>query len=257
MLMRTDIRSEQVTDAVREHILASRVREFEVRQDLRFGRGCFPAKVGYHQFIELPPNPDDLHIRKNHRNARNRAQKKGVRILRGNSAEDVATFYRLHTLTRRRLGVPVQPRRFFDLLADRLLSEGHGFVATAMLDGAAVASGVYLTHNGTLMAKFGASDPDVQDSGAGYLIDWEMMVTGCREGYHTLDLGRTDADADGLRQYKAGWGALERPLIYTHVSDRAPKATLPHPDGLSTRLIRTSPTWVCRALGEVFYRWAA
>ena len=68
------------------------------------------------------------------------------------------------------------------------------------------------------MAKYQGSDPGLPDKRAGYLIDWEMMVAGCAGGYHTLDLGRSDPGADGLRLYKSSWGAKEEPLTYTHVS---------------------------------------
>ena len=189
--------------------------------------------------------------------SRNRAIRKGVHVARGASAEDVATFYQLHTLTRRRHGIPVQPRRFFDLIWERLLARGHGFVATATLEGDVVASGLYLSHNGTLVAKFCGSDPSRPDSGAGYLIEWEVMAAACSEGYHTLDLGRTDLEADGLRLYKSGWGTVERPLVYSHMSQTPPRDQRPRVGDLSRRIIRMSPPWVCQSLGEVLYRWTA
>jgi CelD/BcsL family acetyltransferase involved in cellulose biosynthesis len=151
----------------------------------------------------------------------------------------------------------VQPRRFFSLIADRLLGPGNGFVATALLDDEPVASGLYLSHNGVLVAKFGASDPQKRDCGAGYLIDWEVMTAACDEGYRLLDFGRTDPGADGLRLYKAGWGALEEPLVYTHISQSAPAPDRRRSERLQRWLISRSPLWVCRATGEILYRWAA
>ena len=216
-----------------------------------------PVAVGYLHSLSLPEDPTDLHPNKGHRNSRNRARRSGIQITRGSSATDIDAFYHLHTLTRRRHGVPVQPRRFFDLLQSRLLSHGHGWVTTATLDEQVLASGVYLSHNGTLVAKYYASDPAVPNSGAGYLIEWESMVTGCLEGYHTYDMGRSDPDADGLRLYKSSWGATETPLTYTHISHKAPEASQLHVGALPKRIIRHSPAWVCRALGEVLYRWSA
>ncbi len=257
MLVRTDVPIVDVIAALRDHALASRATELEVRSDLPPLRGSYPVQVGHHHRLELPKDPSDLRPKKNHRNARNRAQRNGIRVVCGATAHDVATYYRLHTLTRRRLGVPVQPRRFFDLIYDRLVRQGNGFVATALLDGDVLASGLYLLHNGTLVAKFGASDPSHQDTGAGYLVDWEVMRTACTEGYHTLDLGRTDLDAEGLRLYKSGWGCSERPLVYNHISSRPHTADRPRVGQLSRRIIRKSPLLVCRALGEVLYRWTA
>jgi hypothetical protein len=213
--------------------------------------------VGYIHHIELPSDPRDLHVRKNHRNLSNRARKRGVRVTRGTSLENVETFYRLHTLTRRRLGVPVQPRRFFELIHERLIAQGNGFVATATLDGEALSAAVYLSFNGVLISKFHATGPGRTETGEGHLVDWEIMSAACTEGFHTLDLGRTDPGADGLRLYKAGWGGIEEPLVYTHISSQAPKTAMPEVGGMARRIIRGSPPLVCRALGEVLYRWTA
>lgn len=256
-LVRPDVAVDDVVEALKEHVLARPTRELEVRAGLSAADGLYPVQAGYHHLLDLPEDPADLHPRKGHRHGRNRAIRMGVQVTRGNAWEDVATFYRLQTLTRRRHGVPVQPRRFFDLVWNRLLARGHGFVATATLEGEVVAASVYLHHNGTLVAKYRGSDPDRRDVGADHLIDWETAVTACTEGYHTLDMGRSDLGADGLRLYKGGLGAVERPLVYTHISHRPPSDHRPSVGGLPQWIIRSSPLWVCRALGGAFYRWTA
>lgn len=252
-----DVGVDEVIQALSDHVCASGIRELEVRTSLPAAAICHPVAVGFQHLIELPEDPHKLRPKKHHRNTRNRAERNGVEVVRGSTAKDVATYYKLHILTRRRLGVPVQPRRFFDLICERLLAPGFGFVATAMVKGEPVAAGLYLSYNRTLVAKFGASDPNRQGTGAGYLIDWEVMRAACTEGYHTLDLGRTDLDAEGLRRYKSGWGGEERLLSYSYISRQAPVARRPRVGGLSKEIIRRSPVCVCRALGEVLYRWSA
>jgi CelD/BcsL family acetyltransferase involved in cellulose biosynthesis len=257
-LLRAGVGPEEVFAAIDAHVLATPVRGLEVRAALPQGPGRHPVPAGFIHTMALPADPAMLHPNKGHRNYRNQAVRKGVQVTQGSTAHDMATFYRLQTLTRRRHGVPVQPRRFFDLLLGRMIAPGHGFVATAAADGEVLSAAVYLIHNGVLVAKYQGSDPRLPDKRAGYLIDWEAMVSGCASGYRTLDLGRSDPDADGLRLYKSSWGAVEAPLTYTHVS-RTPPAAGHGPDvgGLSRQIIRRSPVWVCRALGEVFYRWVA
>lgn len=257
LLSRPDVAVDDVVAALGEHVRASGARELEVRADLPAADGLHPVEVGYNYLLDLPSDPACLHPGDGHRRNRNRAVRQGIRVTRGSAAEDVAAFYRLHTLTRRRQGMPVQPRRFFDLIWDHLVARGHGFVATARLDGEVVAACLCLAHNGTLTVKYRASDPARRDTGAGFLVDWEIMSAACADGYHTLDLGRTDFGAEGQRRYKTGWGAVERPLVYTHLSDHAPAATHLRGGDLSRSIIRNSPPWVCRALGEVLYRWTA
>jgi len=153
--------------------------------------------------------------------------------------------------------VPVQPHRFFDLLRRRVLEPGHGFIATAVLDQDVVAAAVYLAHGGTMVAKYQASDPSRREMGASHLMHWEVMSAACTEGYHTYDLGRADPGAEGLRVFKTRMGAVERPLVYTHIGGRPPSEKRPSVGSLSQRVISRSPTWVCRALGEALYRYSA
>jgi len=257
LLARRDVDLAEVVEALRDHVLSGRVRELEVRGELPETDDVHSTEVGYRHRLRLPLDPAELHPNKGHRYNRNIARRSGIHVTWGATREDVMTYYHLHTLTRRRLGVPAQPRRFFDLIAERLITQGQGFVATAWLDGEPLASGVYLVHNGTLTAKFGASDPARRQSGAGSLCDWEVMVEASRDGLHTLDFGRTDSDAPGLRAYKRGWGADETPLVYSQVSRHARGVTRPHVGRLPQMIIRESPTWVCRAVGEALYRWTA
>ena len=257
LLVRPGVAVDDVVGTLKEHVFASRAHELEVRWDLPGAENLYPVQVGYRHHLDLPRDPADLHLHRDHRYNRNRAIRMGVVVTHGNAADDAATFYRLHTLTRRRHGMPVQPRRFFDLVWERLLARGHGYASYATLDGRVVAAGVFLHHNGTLVAKYTASDPTCRDVGANHLIMWDGIVTACIEGYHTVDMGRTDLEGDGLRLYKRGWGAVENPLVYTHISRTPASGSGLSVGDLPKRIIRSSPPWVCRALGEVLYRWTA
>jgi CelD/BcsL family acetyltransferase involved in cellulose biosynthesis len=257
-LVRADVPRDEVFAALDAFVLPGPAGGLEIRAALPPAPDRHPAPAGYLHTLSLPRDPADLHPNKGHRNYRNQARRKGVQVSQGRTAEDMATFYRLHALTRRRHGVPVQPRRFFDLMLKRLIVPGHGFIATAVADGEVLTAGVYLESNGVLVAKYQGSDPGLPDKRAGYLIDWEMMVYGVANGCHTLDLGRSEADHEGLRLYKSSWGAAEAPLVYTQLGGRAPSADGGGGvGGATSALIRRSPVWVCRTLGELFYRWAA
>jgi CelD/BcsL family acetyltransferase involved in cellulose biosynthesis len=256
-LVRELVPLEDVTEAIAGYARSRGVADLEVRAALPHASGRFPIEVGFGYALELPGDAADLHVSKGHRQNRNHAVRSGITIRHGVAPEDTAAFYRLHVLTRRRQGVPVQPRRFFELIGERMLARGHGFVSTAMFDGEPVAAGLYLTHGRTIVAKFRASDPARQESGAGFLVDWNGIAVACAEGYRTLDFGRTDRGEEGQRRYKAGWGAVESPLVYTHVSAEAPASSRVSVGEVSRAILRHSPPWVTRALGEALYRWTA
>jgi lipid II:glycine glycyltransferase (peptidoglycan interpeptide bridge formation enzyme) len=172
-----------------------------------------------------------------------------------NAVTDV--FYALHVETRRRLGVPVQPRRFFQLLWEELVAPGLGYVLVAEAESKAVAAAVFLSWNGNTIYKFGASDPQARHARPNNLLFWHAIRHAIERRDRTLDFGRSELDQDGLRAFKAGWGSDEEPLVYSHLADRAPGSTVRRASGLLEPAIRRSPRWVTRFLGELLYRHAA
>jgi CelD/BcsL family acetyltransferase involved in cellulose biosynthesis len=195
-------------------------------------------------------------LARNHRRNVRIAERAGVRITRGVSASDIETFYALHLRTRRRLGVPVQPRRFFQLFLERVIAEGLGFVLTAYSGALPVASAIFGAWNGTLIYKYSARDERFAKLDANYLLLWQAIRWASENGYHTFDLGRSNVEQEPLRSFKDGWGAREEPLAYSRIS-RSPVRT--HSSGFENAMsliIRNSGPWVCRTVGELFYRYA-
>ena len=75
-----------------------------------------------------------------------RAQRDGVEVVVDRNFKGVDAFYNLHLLTRRRLGVPVQPRRFLRALHERVIGPGLGFVLVARHMTRPVAAAIVLDH---------------------------------------------------------------------------------------------------------------
>lgn len=190
------------------------------------------------------------------RNVR-KAERAGVEIKWGTTASDVETFYRLHLLTRQRLGVLIQPRRYFYLFAKSIIERGLGFVLTAWAEQVPIAVAMFLAWNGTLMYKYGASDAEYWKCRPNNLLFWEAIHWGCENGYHTFDWGRTDLDDQGLREFKSGWGAMEEPLTYSMVANALFRESSGGLRNAVKAVIRRSPQWVCQAIGECLYRIAA
>lgn len=209
--------------------------------------------------LALGANLDDLYHRFSKMHQRNirKAEQAGVQVERGQAASDVETFYRLHLLTRKRLGVPIQPRRYFNFLARDIVGAGLGFVLSAHVDGVPAAAAVFLAWNGTLIYKYGASDPRLWEFRPNNLLFWTAIRWGCENGYHTLDWGRSDLEDHGLRAFKSGWGTTEEPLTYTVIADAPGNPTSGRLKKALGVVIRRSPLWVCRAIGEWLYRFAA
>jgi CelD/BcsL family acetyltransferase involved in cellulose biosynthesis len=189
------------------------------------------------------------------RNARH-AERAGVQIAVGNALSDVEAFYGLHVRTRRRLGVPVQPWRFFRLLGERIIAPGHGFVLTARRAGRPLGAAIFLASGETLVYKYGASDEREWAHRPNDLLFWTAIGAACQDGYGNLDFGRSDIADAGLRRFKSSWGARESALNYTFLG-AAQKTGGTRVRNALAPLIRHSAPLVCRALGEALYRYSA
>jgi lipid II:glycine glycyltransferase (peptidoglycan interpeptide bridge formation enzyme) len=211
--------------------------------------------------LELGPDPDAIfagfHRSQVQRNIR-KATRGPLTLRHADNETDVSeAFYRLHLETRRRQGVPVQPRRFFRLLWTKILDRGLGFATLAFTGQVPVAGGVFLASNGTVTYKYGASDARFLDLRPNHLVFWDAIRWSCEQGYRTFDFGRTDFENGTLRDFKGRWGAEERPLRYSSVGGGAPSPAPGRAVRAVGALIRRSPPWVCRGLGEALYKYAA
>lgn len=234
-----------------------RVRDVPLQVHAPFPELGVPVDRFLWHRVALGDGPEAVESRYAARVRRNvrTAERLGGQVQRRTDRQAVEAFYALHLRTRRRLGVPTQPKAFVRHLAG-LFGHGLGFVALARFDGRPVAAAVFLRTGHTLTYKYGASDERFLRSRPNNLLFARVIRWACDEGLRTLDLGRTDLGQDGLAAFKRSWGATEERLAYTF------RATAPPPDEPSrlTRagaaVIRRSPPVVGRALGEVLYRHA-
>jgi hypothetical protein len=60
-----------------------------------------------------------------------------------------------------------------------------------------------------------------------------------------------------LRAFKDGWGAAERPLIYTTLVGSPRRAAAGPAEGALRPVLQRSPLWVCRGVGAALYRYTA
>jgi CelD/BcsL family acetyltransferase involved in cellulose biosynthesis len=187
-----------------------------------------------------------------------KAEREGVTVRRGCSPSDVTdVFYDLHTRTRRRLGVPVQPRRLFRLLHQSIIETGLGFVQLAYLRDTPIAGAVFLTWNGTVSYKYSASDVRFLHHRPNNLVLWQAIRWAAENDYRIFDFGRSHLNDRGLRSFKSGWGTKEEPLTYTEIADHPSKHAPASQDRALAVLIRHAPPWFARLIGELFYKYAA
>ena len=172
--------------------------------------------------------------------------------------DSLKDFYRLHLLTRRRLGVPVQPRKFFDEVFENIIRKNLGFTVLVFKDKQCISAGIFSGYAHTLTYKYGASDDTMLHWRPNNLMVWTAMQEAVKRGFTYFDFGKTDYENEGLRKFKSGWGVTEQPLYYSYypvVPRNSLLLTLKNK--LAAPLIRHSPMFVCRWTGEILYRFFA
>jgi lipid II:glycine glycyltransferase (peptidoglycan interpeptide bridge formation enzyme) len=185
------------------------------------------------------------------------SQRLGVQVRIADTVRDlVETYYGLHLMTRRRQGVPAQPRRYFRMLWERMVDAHHGFLVLASHEGTVLAGAVYLVGGETVTYKYGASDARAWSMRPNHAVMAHAIGWAVEHGYAAFDFGRTDLDNTGLMRFKESWGATARPLRYGGVSGRRYQPPARTTAAVAP-IIRRMPLVVCRGLGEVLYRYVA
>jgi CelD/BcsL family acetyltransferase involved in cellulose biosynthesis len=261
-LLGPSLGAESLTRALDDARRGAGVPALEVRAALAAGANTHVHSDAVIHTTTLERDPDALfarcHRSQVQRNVRRAEREQKISIRRAGSARDLTrSFYGLHVQTRRRQGMPVQPRRFFEALWTHLLEPGDGYLLLAHADKEPVAGAVFLAGTNTITYKYGASDAAFWRLRPNHLLFWHALRTACEDGYRWFDFGRSDLPDRGLRDFKSGWAAQEQPLLYTTLAERAPEDRSERGHAAARALLRRSPGWACRAAGEIFYRYAA
>lgn len=221
--------------------------------------------------LELDPGPQKIAEKIKAKHFRNIkvAQERGVTLDVSSKPSQLEAFYQLHCLNRRRHGMPTQSWKFFQALYDQLIRPGYGFLITAEHERTCVAGGVFLYWNNHLIEKYSAVNNLGRHLLAMDLILWQAICWGCEHTMRNLDLGRSDIDDEGLREYKRRWRATEIYLPYTYLLAAKKQAqadklkiysSTRHKEALIElfkNIIRHSPVWVSRLTGQLFYQYLA
>jgi CelD/BcsL family acetyltransferase involved in cellulose biosynthesis len=232
-------------------------KSLECRSNDPEWHGASPSLAFYGHAIDLKQGQEALFKSFNGavQRAIRKAARAGLTVEFSNAFASIRTFYALHCLTRRRLGLPPQPFRFFENVARYVLMQGYGFVAIARLGDKPLSAAVFFHHNGKALYKFGASDYAFQQLRPNNILLWEAIKRCAEKGFDSLHLGRTSLANEGLRRFKLGFAAREERIEYCKydfVKQTFVKET-DHSEGWYSRLFGCMPLPALRLAGEILY----
>lgn len=177
---------------------------------------AIPCSSYFGHVLHFLPNEDQIFssFKGNTRRNIKKAIREGVQVEISNCMESLREFYRLNSMTRKRHGLPPQPRLFFKKIYNYIISNNFGFIALARFHGETIAGTIIFHFGEKAIFKFGASDIRYQHLRANNLIMWEAIKWCRKNGYRSFYFGRTEPENMGLRRYKKGWGTEEYTIDY-------------------------------------------
>lgn len=208
--------------------------------------------------LARPLSAIEKNVNEAYRRQARRARSEGVRVEHGCDADFVRRFYSMYLETRRRLGVPAQPKRLFDS-AMAVFEPRKAFeVWIASHQGRDLAGLVLLMDGDHLYYKWAARLVE-GPSGANHQLVWSLIEEFAGRAA-TLDLGRTDDRNEGLVRFKRHLGAERVPLPYAYFPKAPKNISAEVPVGahrLVSQAWRRLPPPVARVLGGLIYSYLA
>ena len=217
-----------------------------------------PASESYYgHFLDLRIGPETLisNFSSSVKRAVRKAQCSGLNVSIQSSPDAMAQFYELHLRTRRRHGVPPQPRSFFTNIQRHLISAGLGFIVLVERQKEPIAAAVFFKLGRHAVYKFGASDERLQELRANNLAMSEAIRYLAEGGAEVVHFGRTETENQGLRRFKLSWGATEEEMGYARF-ETASGSWKHLRDSRSTfhkRIFRALPASLNRLAGAMLY----
>ena len=240
-----------------EGIQSGRWRSVEIRPAetlFEAGRNLTPTGTYWFHAVNLS-QPLEVIYQRFHPSCVRRAIRRAERELTyevGTSEALLTQFYYLLRLTRRRHGLVPQPiawfRNLLACLGDRVQ------LHIASLADRPVAAILTLKFGKKIIYKYGCSDASCHRYGGMPLLFWRTIEQAKRDGFVTLDLGRSDPDNTGLVAFKEHLGGIASTLTYYGSLASRETALVRHTRQATGWLFRRLPTPALSFAGRVLYK---
>jgi CelD/BcsL family acetyltransferase involved in cellulose biosynthesis len=185
-----------------------------------------------------------------------KAIKSGVTVREAASEEDMKAFFRLHSMTRRRLGLPIQPYALFQNMW-RFMYPGRLTLLIAERKGEMIGGLITFKQGRTVSLEHIGYDEKELPFRPNHLLYYTAIERACHEGDLQVDFGKTSPNNAGLLDFKRRWGAEETAVSYFFYPESS--RSIPLDDDTAARRVfkavnRKLPLPVAQALGWIIYR---
>ena len=189
-----------------------------------------------------------------------KAERQGLRFVRDNSESAVHLFYLLFARTRRAMGIPVFPRKFFVAMWRHIIRSGGGQLFLVYQNDEPIHAMICFASKDTFIPAYAAPQNRWRKLYPSEYMFWNSIVWAIEHGFRSYDFGADSFRQEGLLFFKRKWGGVQQRMAYDFFLHRA--AALPQFDSsapvyetvrklwplLPDTLSRAFGSWVTRQL---------
>ncbi len=179
--------------------------------NLNFGM----SNYNKHHFLLLDRNPDQL-FKSFHKKAVRvpvlKAMKNNIGLKLGETEADLSEFYKIYFMSRKRLGLPSIPYKFFRSLWEVFYSLRRITLLLAVFEGRVIGGSILLKYKDSVNIEFGCDNIKFRHLCVNQFLDWETVKLAYSDGFKLLSFGRTSCNNSGLMVYKNRWGTKTEDL---------------------------------------------
>lgn len=197
----------------------------EIRDFSALETFCFQNSFSTH-ILDLCSDVDKVWYKLEKKSARwatTKSKSLGVEASSTNNIEDLKEFYEINALTKRDLGVPCHPWKFFKNMFELL--NNYVTLYVAKYNNEIIAGGIIESFKDNVLYGYGAAHPDYLKFHPYNAFIWKSIEDACINGYTYFDFGRTSYDNKGLFDFKKRWGTTEKKLYYSYYPANPEKLT--------------------------------
>lgn len=140
------------------------------------------------------------------RRAVNKARNSGLAPRWSTDEADLARFYHVFLMTRRKLGVPAYPMAFFQAIWLHLLPAGRARLLLVEREGSTQGALLVFPYKREVVSAYMGSNPESKDARVNDLLFWEAIRWSAEAGFASFYFGADSPLQEGLLAYKRKWG---------------------------------------------------
>lgn len=187
----------------------------------------------------------------------NRAEQSHVTVTEACSESDVKCFYDLYYITRKKIGFPPQPYRFYRNMWDILYPRNMLGILIAKYQDQPVSSLLFLKYKQRVHAEYMGTDDNFLDHSPNILLFWKAIQLVKAEGYRFFDFGGSAINNLNLIAFKRRWGTVEEDIshyYFPNIKGLSSELEQSVKYKLLTKLSPKLPDRIFKWTGQLLYR---